>query len=123
MANQPPREKGGRVVFIGNIPYGVSEEQICDIFGRIGSVLNFRLVYDKETGKPKGFGFLEYPDVDQAAAAVRETHSPWMVHTPRKRSVSGLISSNRPSPPDRLMRVKRKEPSRTAHMTTMAARR
>ncbi|KAK5168962.1 uncharacterized protein LTR77_006271 [Saxophila tyrrhenica] len=68
MAN---REKGGRVVFIGNIPYGVSEEQICDIFGRIGAVQNFRLVYDKETGKPKGFGFLEYGDVDAAASAVR----------------------------------------------------
>ena len=50
---------------------GVSEEQICEIFGRIGSVVSFRLVYDKETGKPKGFGFLEYNDVDQAAAAVR----------------------------------------------------
>ncbi|WPH00349.1 Hypothetical protein R9X50_00317500 [Acrodontium crateriforme] len=65
------REKGGRVVFIGNIPYGVSEEQICDIFGRVGQVVNFRLVYDKETGKPKGFGFLEYTDVDAAASAVR----------------------------------------------------
>ncbi|TKA27016.1 hypothetical protein B0A50_05207 [Salinomyces thailandicus] len=65
------REKGGRVVFIGNIPYGVSEEQICDIFGRVGQVVNFRLVYDKESGRPKGFGFLEYTDVDAAASAVR----------------------------------------------------
>lgn len=65
------REKGGRVVFIGNIPYGVSEEQICEIFGRAGTVVNFRLVYDKETGRPKGFGFLEYTDVDAAATAVR----------------------------------------------------
>ncbi|GAB1735353.1 hypothetical protein NU219Hw_g2989t1 [Hortaea werneckii] len=65
------REKGGRVVFIGNIPYGVSEEQICDIFGRVGQVINFRLVYDKETGRPKGFGFLEYTDTDAAASAVR----------------------------------------------------
>lgn len=59
------------MVFIGNIPYGVSEEQICEIFGRAGTVVNFRLVYDKETGRPKGFGFLEYTDVDAAAAAVR----------------------------------------------------
>ncbi|KAK4539314.1 hypothetical protein LTR36_000807 [Oleoguttula mirabilis] len=65
------REKGGRVVFIGNIPYGVSEEQICSIFGQVGSVVNFRLVYDKETGRPKGFGFLEYTDADAAASAVR----------------------------------------------------
>ena len=34
-------------------------------------MVNFRLVYDKETGRPKGFGFLEYTDVDAAAAAVR----------------------------------------------------
>lgn len=68
MAN---REKGGRVVFIGNIPYGVSEEQIMDIFGRCGQVMGFRLVYDKETGQPKGFGFLEYSDTDSAASAVR----------------------------------------------------
>lgn len=65
------REKGGRVVFIGNIPYNVSEEQICDIFGRVGTVVSFRLVYDKETGRPKGFGFLEYTDADAAASAVR----------------------------------------------------
>lgn len=50
---------------------GVSEEQICETFGRVGQVVNFRLVYDKETGKPKGFGFLEFTDPDAAAAAVR----------------------------------------------------
>jgi len=50
---------------------GVSEEQIIDIFSRVGSVNSFRLVHDKETGRPKGFGFLEYADPDNAAAAVR----------------------------------------------------
>lgn len=69
------REKGGRVVFIGNIPYGVSEEQIMEIFGRVGNVVSFRLVHDKETGKPKGFGFLEYTDTDAAASAVRNLNS------------------------------------------------
>ncbi|GAM85603.1 hypothetical protein ANO11243_036100 [Dothideomycetidae sp. 11243] len=60
-----------KTVFVGNIPYGVSEEQIIDIFSRVGTVNNFRLVHDKETGRPKGFGFLEYTDTDTAAAAVR----------------------------------------------------
>ena len=41
---------------------GLSEEQIQDIFNGAGRVLNFRLVYDRETGRPKGFGFAEYPD-------------------------------------------------------------
>jgi cleavage stimulation factor subunit 2 len=49
----------------------LSEEQIQDIFSGAGKVLNFRLVYDRETGKPKGFGFAEYPDNDSAASAVR----------------------------------------------------
>ncbi|KAK4998811.1 hypothetical protein LTR66_002039 [Elasticomyces elasticus] len=80
-------EKNGRVVFIGNIPYGalilpnevlracVSEEQITDIFSRIGQVIHFRLVHDKETGRPKGFGFLEYTDPDAAASAVRNLNN------------------------------------------------
>lgn len=41
---------------------GLTEEQIIDIFSKVGTVLNFRLVYDRETGRPKGFGFAEYPD-------------------------------------------------------------
>ncbi|XXG94069.1 hypothetical protein Hte_000320 [Hypoxylon texense] len=67
MSTKPP----SRVVFVGNIPYGLSEEQISDIFSTAGKVLNFRLVYDRETGRPKGFGFAEYPDADSAASAVR----------------------------------------------------
>lgn len=49
----------------------MTEELITETFSRVGTVLNFRLLYDKETGKPKGFGFLEYADADQAASAVR----------------------------------------------------
>ncbi|KAK0656695.1 hypothetical protein B0T16DRAFT_43193 [Cercophora newfieldiana] len=60
-----------RVVFVGNIPYGLTEEQITDIFSAAGRVINFRLVYDRETGRPKGFGFAEFPDYDSAASAVR----------------------------------------------------
>jgi cleavage stimulation factor subunit 2 len=68
---------------VGNIPYGESnhtchgcsrnashltlipgltEEQITDIFSSAGKVERFRLVYDPETGRPKGFGFADYPD-------------------------------------------------------------
>ncbi|KAK8152532.1 hypothetical protein IWX90DRAFT_431870 [Phyllosticta citrichinensis] len=64
-------EKGGRVVFIGNIPYGVSEELIVETLSRVGQVLSFRLVYDKDSGRPKGFGFAEFSDAEDAASAVR----------------------------------------------------
>lgn len=59
------------MVFVGNIPYGQTEEQITELFSGAGQVLHFRLVHDKETGRPKGFGFAEFPDYDSAASAVR----------------------------------------------------
>jgi cleavage stimulation factor subunit 2 len=40
----------------------LTEEQITEIFSGAGRVKNFRLVYDRETGRPKGFGFAEFPD-------------------------------------------------------------
>ncbi|PHH72680.1 hypothetical protein CDD80_4385 [Ophiocordyceps camponoti-rufipedis] len=64
MSTRPP----SRVVFVGNIPY---EEQITEIFSSVGKVERFRLVYDSETGRPKGFGFADYPDTDSASSAVR----------------------------------------------------
>lgn len=41
---------------------GLSEEQITEIFNSVGKVEKFRLVYDSESGRPKGFGFAEYLD-------------------------------------------------------------
>ena len=50
---------------------GLTEEQIVHTFGTVGQVLNFRLVYDQDTGRPKGFGFAEFADRDSAESAVR----------------------------------------------------
>jgi len=68
-------EKAARSVFVGNIPYEATEEQIRDIFNEVGVVLSFRLVYDRETGKPKGYGFCEYKDTDTAMSAMRNLNT------------------------------------------------
>ncbi|CAG7846068.1 SubName: Full=Related to Cleavage stimulation factor {ECO:0000313/EMBL:CCA66865.1} [Serendipita indica DSM 11827] len=60
-----------RVVFVGNIPYNFAEEQLVQIFSSVGTVTGFRLVFDRETGKPKGYGFCEYLDHETAQSAVR----------------------------------------------------
>ncbi|UYV67701.1 K02A2.6-like [Cordylochernes scorpioides] len=60
---------------VGNIPYEATEEQLKDIFSEVGPVVSFRLVYDRETGKPKGYGFCEYKDVDTAASAMRNLNA------------------------------------------------
>ncbi|KAF8090273.1 hypothetical protein N665_0481s0011 [Sinapis alba] len=64
-----------RCVFVGNIPYDVTEEQLRDICGEVGPVVSFRLVTDRETGKPKGYGFCEYKDEETALSARRNLQS------------------------------------------------
>jgi len=67
----PAMDRSLRSVFVGNIPYEATEEQLKDIFSEVGSVVSFRLVYDRETGKPKGYGFCEYQDQETALSAMR----------------------------------------------------
>ncbi|KAF9971748.1 hypothetical protein BGZ73_005219 [Actinomortierella ambigua] len=60
-----------KVVFVGNIPYEQTEEQLIEIFSEVGPVVSFRLVFERETGKPRGYGFCEFQDERTAASAVR----------------------------------------------------
>ncbi|KAL9621878.1 MAG: hypothetical protein Q9160_003699 [Pyrenula sp. 1 TL-2023] len=65
-----PPEKG-RSIFIGNIPFNLPEEEIVALLSQAGTVTKFRLMTNPDTGKPKGFGFADFVDADQAASAVR----------------------------------------------------
>ncbi|KAJ3225679.1 Cleavage stimulation factor subunit 2 [Clydaea vesicula] len=49
-----------KVVFIGNIPYDFTEPQLLEIFREAGPVINLRLIFDKDTNKPRGYGFCTY---------------------------------------------------------------
>merc|ERR1719376_1324778 len=64
-------ERSERSVFVGNIPYEATDEQLKSIFQQAGEVRSFRLVTDRETGKPKGYGFAEYNDKQTAMSAMR----------------------------------------------------
>jgi len=56
-------------VFVGNIPFDATEEDLQEIFERAGKVCSLRLVFDKDTNKPKGYGFVDYetPEIAQEA--------------------------------------------------------
>ncbi|XP_050529757.1 cleavage stimulation factor subunit 2 [Daktulosphaira vitifoliae] len=71
MSDQNILDKSMRSVFVGNIPYEATEEKLKDIFNEVGPVISFKLVYDRETGKPKGYGFCEYKDQETALSAMR----------------------------------------------------
>ncbi|KAG7095915.1 hypothetical protein E1B28_006599 [Marasmius oreades] len=49
----------------------VLQEQLIDVFKSVGQVIGFRLVFDRDTGKPKGYGFCEFADHETASSAVR----------------------------------------------------
>ncbi|MFK7788047.1 MAG: RNA recognition motif domain-containing protein [Phycisphaeraceae bacterium] len=57
-------------VYIGNLPYDSTEEQIVELFKPFGEVNRAALVKDRETGRPRGFGFVEMPNEDEARKAI-----------------------------------------------------
>jgi len=63
-------ERAQRSVFVGNISYRASESDVIELFSQAGQVVNFRLVTDRETGRPKGYGFCEFADAAGATNAL-----------------------------------------------------
>lgn len=63
--------KQGRSVFVGNIDFDVPEESVIQELSAVGKVLNFRMVYDKQTKKSKGYGFCEFENPLIAETAMK----------------------------------------------------
>lgn len=56
-------------IYVGNLPWSATEEEVQELFSPHGTVLSVKLVSDRETGRARGFGFVEMED-DGVAAAV-----------------------------------------------------
>lgn len=61
-------------IYVGNISYNLDEYDIRNIFEVEGRVESVKLIYDRNTGKSKGFAFVEMPDHRQAQIAIQELH-------------------------------------------------
>ena len=57
-------------IYVGNLPYSIDRDQLREIFAAYGEVAAARIVNDRETGRSKGFGFVEMADNAQAQAAI-----------------------------------------------------
>ena len=55
-------------IFVGNLPFSASEEEVGELFTPFGEVQAVRLITDRETGRPRGFGFVEMEQEDAQAA-------------------------------------------------------
>jgi cold-inducible RNA-binding protein len=60
-------------IFVGNLPFKVTEEEIRSLFEQHGEVLSVALMSDRETGRPRGFGFVEMENAEEAVAALNGT--------------------------------------------------
>ncbi|WP_404391959.1 RNA recognition motif domain-containing protein [Pseudoalteromonas phenolica] len=63
-----------KTLYVGNLPYKANESVVRELFSEQGRVFNVRLLKDKNTGKRRGFGFVEMAesDADKAIAALNE---------------------------------------------------
>jgi len=57
-------------IYVGNLPFDVTEEEISAEFGTYGSVESVAIPYDKFSGRPRGFAFVEMPTKTEAEAAI-----------------------------------------------------
>ena len=55
-------------IFVGNLPFSANETSVRDLFAQHGTVDSVALIIDRETGKPRGFGFVEMPRNDATTA-------------------------------------------------------
>lgn len=59
-------------LYVGNLPYEITESEITEAFSQFGDATSVKLISDRDTGKCKGFGFVEMESADQAQAVVDE---------------------------------------------------
>lgn len=59
-------------IYVGNLSYGMSEAELRDAFTAFGEVSSVKILMDRETGRSRGFGFVEMPNKSEAEAAIAQ---------------------------------------------------
>jgi RNA recognition motif-containing protein len=62
----------GMNIYVGNLSYGMSEDELRDAFGAFGEVSSVKILMDRETGRSRGFGFVEMPNKSEAETAIAQ---------------------------------------------------
>jgi RNA recognition motif-containing protein len=59
-------------IFVGNLNYSASEDELRQLFEQFGTVERVSLISDRDTGRPRGFGFVEMPNDEEGDRAIEE---------------------------------------------------
>ena len=64
----------GKRLYIGNLSYGTTELDLRELFGQMGTVADAKIVMDRETGRPRGFAFVEMSTDAEALKAIESVN-------------------------------------------------
>jgi RNA recognition motif-containing protein len=59
-------------IYVGNVSYRLDDAKLEELFTEFGEVSSARVITDRETGRSKGFGFVEMPNQEEGEAAIKE---------------------------------------------------
>jgi RNA recognition motif-containing protein len=62
----------GNKLYVGNLPFSASDASLREMFGQAGQVESARIITDRDTGRSKGFGFVEMSTEQEASEAIRK---------------------------------------------------
>jgi len=62
----------GKKLYVGNLPFSATDESLHEMFAQAGSVTSAKIIMDRDTGRSKGFGFVEMSSDQEAAAAIQK---------------------------------------------------
>jgi RNA recognition motif-containing protein len=57
-----------KTIYVGNLPFSSSETEIHDLFSQHGTVFSVKMIHDRETGRPRGYGFVAMEEAAALAA-------------------------------------------------------
>jgi RNA recognition motif-containing protein len=59
-------------IYVGNLSYGMSEDELREAFSAYGDVASVKILTDRETGRSRGFGFVEMPNQSEGESAITQ---------------------------------------------------
>ena len=62
-------------LFVGSLPWAIDDQGLEDLFKEFGAVASAKVIMDRESGRSKGFGFVEFDDDDAAKAAMNKLNN------------------------------------------------
>src|SRR4030095_15952484 len=66
------RRNMGKKLYVGNLPFNATDESLNEIFAQAGNVQSAKIITDRDTGRSKGFGFVEMSSDQEAADAIQK---------------------------------------------------